>query len=97
MREKVNELMGQLYSYAQQYKNLIVKVAGGFVAIVLSITVMLLIYEYRFFKRQSAQMLELKDEYRNYVVAVKKILGDYYKTKERLDEIETAMAEKKTT
>lgn len=95
MREKITLLIGELTVYVQQHRRLVTNIFGAFFALVLGTTLVLLISEYRFFKSQSAQMLELKDEYRNYVVAVKKILSDYYKTKERLDEIETAMVEKK--
>lgn len=95
MREKINILILEIRAYLQQNRQFVAKVAGAFFALVLGTTLVLLISEYRFFKAQSAQMLELKDDYRNYVVAVKKILSDYYKTKERLDEIETAMVEKK--
>jgi murein DD-endopeptidase MepM/ murein hydrolase activator NlpD len=37
----------------------------------------LLIVEYRFFKAQSHKMFNLRDDYRNYLVAVKKILQEY--------------------
>lgn len=59
------------------------------------ITTALLIVEYFYFKDQSAKMIEMKEDYRNYVVAVKKILNDYHKTKERLEELETMLEEKK--
>lgn len=46
----------------------------------------LLIIEYRFFHDQAQKMLELKEEYRAYTVAVKKILNEYNAMKEQADE-----------
>lgn len=46
----------------------------------------LLIVEYRFFHDQAQKMLELKEEYRAYTVAVKKILNEYNAMKEQADE-----------
>lgn len=46
---------------------------------------LLLFIEYSFFHQQAHKMLELRDDYRNYVTAVKKILDDYNKIKERYD------------
>src|SRR6201999_4197868 len=46
-------------------------------------------------KNQAAKMLEMKEDYRNYVLAVKKILSDYHKSKERLEELEASLEEKK--
>lgn len=43
----------------------------------------LLIIEYRFFHDQAQKMLELKEEYRAYTVAVKKILNEYNAMKEQ--------------
>lgn len=45
-----------------------------------------LCYEYRFFKKQSGKLLELQEDYRTYVGAVNKILSDYNKVKEKLEE-----------
>lgn len=66
----------------------------GLTTITIVIT-LLLVIEYRFFKHQTEKMLEIKEDYRNYVVAVKKILHDYHKNKERLEELETMLEEKK--
>lgn len=95
MQEKLNAWIKTIYAYAQQNKVRLVKIGAGCFAFMLCAVLALLISEYRFFRQQSAQMVELKEDYRNYVVAVKRVLSDYYKTKERLDEIETAMTEKK--
>lgn len=46
----------------------------------------LLIVEYRFFHDQAQKMLELKEEYRTYTLAVKKILHEYNAMKEQADE-----------
>jgi murein DD-endopeptidase MepM/ murein hydrolase activator NlpD len=43
----------------------------------------LLIFEYRFFHDQAQKMLELKEEYRTYTTAVKKILNEYNAMKEQ--------------
>lgn len=44
---------------------------------------LLLIVEYRFFHDQAQKMLELKEEYRTYTLAVKKILNEYNALKEQ--------------
>jgi len=46
-----------------------------------------LLYEYRFFKKQSDNLLELQEDYRTYIGAVNKILSDYNKVKEKVDEL----------
>jgi murein DD-endopeptidase MepM/ murein hydrolase activator NlpD len=45
----------------------------------------LLIIEYRFFHDQAQKMLELKEEYRTYTLAVKKILNEYNAMKEQAE------------
>ena len=45
----------------------------------------LLIVEYRFFHDQAQKMLELKEEYRAYTLAVKKILNEYNAMKEQAE------------
>lgn len=45
-----------------------------------------LCYEYIFFKKQSGKLLELQQDYRTYIGAVNKILRDYNKIKENLEE-----------
>ncbi|MDZ4123964.1 MAG: M23 family metallopeptidase, partial [Hydrogenophaga sp.] len=64
----------------------------GFVALTLSL---LLFFEYRFFCTQSERVVEMKEEYRTYLVAVKRVLGDYAKAKERIDELELMLEKKK--
>ncbi len=56
---------------------------------------LLLITEYRFFCTQSERVVEMKEEYRTYLVAVKRVLGDYAKAKERIDELELMLEKKK--
>ncbi len=46
----------------------------------------LLIVEYRFFHDQAQKMLEIKEEYRSYTLAVKKILNEYNAMKEQAGE-----------
>jgi len=45
-----------------------------------------LYYEYSFFKEQSSKLIELQDDYRTYIGAVNKILIDYNKVKEKIEE-----------
>lgn len=53
----------------------------------------LLIIEYRFFHDQAQKMLELKEEYRAYTLAVKKILNEYNAMKEQAGEPEYSVQE----
>lgn len=46
---------------------------------------LLLFFEYRFFKRETEKMIVLKDDYRNHLVAVNKVLQDYNKIKEQVE------------
>lgn len=55
----------------------------------------LLIVEYAMFKQQAVRMAELKEDYRNHLSAVKRVLSEYYSIKERLEELEIASDEKK--
>lgn len=48
------------------------------------ITIMLII-EFRFFYDQAAKMMELKDEYRAYGMAVKRVLNEYNALKEQVE------------
>lgn len=60
-------------------------VIGVASAILLGITILLVI-EYRFFHDQAQKMLELKEEYRTYTLAVKKILNEYNAMKEQAEQ-----------
>lgn len=51
----------------------------------------LLIWEYLYFRNQAEKMMELKEEYKNYLFAVKKIVDEYNKMKEE----ESSEVEKK--
>lgn len=53
----------------------------------------LLIAEYRFFHDQAQKMLELKEEYRTYSLAVKKVLNEYNAAKEQAEQAGQALAE----
>lgn len=59
--------------------------AGSLVGCIISVLTGLLIYEYRFFKSQTYKMLELKEEYHTYLIAVKKILHEYNQMKLNLE------------
>jgi len=54
-----------------------------------------LFYEYRFFKKQSEKLIELQEDYRTYVVAVNKILKDYNRVKEKLEELNSDTCDEK--
>lgn len=53
-----------------------------------------LVVEYRFFKSQSHKILDLRDDYRNYLIEVKRVLTEYNKTK-MFDAQSTASTEEK--
>jgi murein DD-endopeptidase MepM/ murein hydrolase activator NlpD len=55
----------------------------------MSIFTILLFMEYRFFKQQSEQLVMLKEDYQNHLMAVNKMLQDYNKTRERLETLES--------
>lgn len=52
--------------------------------------VALLFMEYRFFKHEAVKMIALKEDYQNHLVAVNRVLQEYNKTKERLEQLEGA-------
>ena len=62
------------------------KIVIGFITFALLGLCILLIIEYRFFHDQAQKMLELKEEYRTYTLAVKKILNEYNAIKEQASE-----------
>jgi len=61
----------------------------------MSLVTGMLLFQYRFFKKQSDKLLELQDDYRTYMLAVNKVLHDYNKTKEKLDILAAAQLEVK--
>ena len=65
------------------------------VAICMGLITLLLFVEYRFFHDQAQKMMELKEEYRAYVTAVKKVLNEYNAMKEQAEGIvqDTALTE----
>jgi hypothetical protein len=64
---------------------------------VLGFFVILLIVEYHYFHTNAQGLCDIKEDYRNYTAALKKILHDYNKTKERLDLLENYLEKKKKT
>ena len=62
-------------------------IVAGIVAVLLMVTAVcsLLMYEYFYFKNQAEKLLQLKEEYRSYVVAVKKIVDEYNEMQDRGD------------
>lgn len=95
MREQGKKLYESLYALIQKHARIVIKVSITLLIAILIIASGFLIHEYHFFKQQSQRMMEIKEDYRTYVLAVKKILHDYNKTKERLEELETLVVEKK--
>lgn len=56
----------------------------------------LLIVEYRFFNAEAHKMIALQEDYHNHLIAVNRVLEEYNKTKERLEELqETGSQQKK--
>lgn len=82
--------MLMLENAINKYRALLI---GALVTVMLLVTT-LLIVEYRYFKQQAEKMIELKEEYRNYLFAVKKIVDEYNKIKEEED-TQTEEVEKK--
>lgn len=62
------------------------KIAIGISCLTLFGITVLLFFEYRFFHDQAQKMLELKEEYRAYTQAVKKIINEYNAMKEEAQE-----------
>ncbi|MFI5333213.1 MAG: M23 family metallopeptidase [Candidatus Babeliales bacterium] len=58
-------------------------------------SIILIMYQCRFFKQEIEKMIQLQDDYRNHLVAVNKVLQDYNKIKERLDALESNDQKKK--
>ncbi|TET06544.1 hypothetical protein E3J79_01770 [Candidatus Dependentiae bacterium] len=59
--------------------------------------VVFLIFECHYFHTNAKELCSIKEDYRNYTAALKKILHDYNKTKERLDLLENYLEKKKKT
>lgn len=95
MREQCKQLYESLYSALKPHARTLIKASIGLLITTIVLVTGLLIHEYRFFKKQSEKMIEMKEDYRTYILAVKKILHDYNKNKERLEELETLVVEKK--
>jgi murein DD-endopeptidase MepM/ murein hydrolase activator NlpD len=51
--------------------------------VIVGIAIIFLFVEYKFFKEQATKMIELQEEYRSYIVAIKKVLQDYNSLKEK--------------
>lgn len=95
VRQHCKQLYESLYVFLQLHSHKVLKYGAILLSIMLGILITLLLHEYRFFKEQSARVIEVKEDYHTYVLAVKKILHDYNKNKERLEELETLVVEKK--
>ena len=61
----------------------------------MSVLLGFLVTEYYLFREQAIRMAELKEDYRNHLSAVKRILSDYSKIKERLVVLEDQVADEK--
>ena len=60
----------------------------------ITLTTFLLI-EYQFFKKQATELLILKEDYQNYILAFKRVLCDYNKVKEHIRELEGCSEDEK--
>lgn len=61
------------------------KIVIALMGMSMGVITLLLFVEYRFFHDQAQKMMELKEEYRAYVQAVKKVLNEYNAMKEQQD------------
>lgn len=95
MLKNLMPLVDSVNCFFKFHARIIVSASIAIVVATLCVLTTMLIHEYHFFKRETEKMLGHKEDYRNYVIAVKKILHDYNKTKARLEELETLVAEKK--
>lgn len=57
----------------------------------MGVIALLLFIEYRFFHDQAQKMMELKEEYREYAQAVKKVLNEYNAMKEQAENVQEAV------
>lgn len=102
MADKKNDFLFSMYNNIKQrvpvWRAHIVRwprVLYGVLGVFVVTFAILLLLEYRFFCAQSERVLQMKEEYRTYLVAVKKVMGDYAKAKERIDELELMIEKKK--
>lgn len=95
MVKKVTQTVLLINDFFKRHAMIILKVSAAVGISCLCLLSIMLVFEYRFFKRETQKMLNAQEDYRNYVLAVKKILHDYNKTKARLEELETLVVEKK--
>jgi len=65
------------------------------VGIMVSGITIALFLEYRFFHQQAQKMLMVREEYQNHLVAMHKIIQEYNKTKERIEELESTVSQQK--
>jgi len=64
--------------------NQLKKIICAVCALVWSMSVVFIVIEYAYFKKEALYMVQLQNEYRAYVQTVKTVIDDYTKTKERL-------------
>lgn len=81
MHRKMN-LKSENINYKIAFIGKIIFVILLFTMLITSIS---LYFEYSFFKKQSNNMIELQEDYRTYIGAVNKILVDYNRVKEELE------------
>lgn len=95
MVKKVTNTLLLINDFFKRHAIAILKISAAVGISCLFLLSIMLLSEYRFFKQETQKMLNAQEDYRNYVLAVKKILHDYNKTKARLEELETLVVEKK--
>lgn len=66
------------------------KIVIALIGVSMGVIALLLFIEYRFFHDQAQKMMALKEEYRTYVTAVKKVLNEYNAMKEHAEAVQQA-------
>lgn len=76
-------------------KNQAFMVLGAAVISLVVVLIGFLVVEYRFFKHQSCKVLDIRDDYRNYLTTIKRFLTERNKEKTSTDHSSSAEEEKK--
>ncbi len=65
------------------------------VGVIVGTVTIALFLEYRFFHQQAQKMVAVREEYQDHLVAMHKIIQEYNKTKERIEELESTVSQQK--
>lgn len=74
--------------------NTLGKIVFSVIFFLMVLTTCFLYVEYNYFKKQSESMIELQEDYRTYICAVNKILVDYNRVKEELEQKSSDLSDK---